>query len=51
MNADVAKTWLSSTLTHDRPLSCFRFSPCGRYAAAGGHDEKVWRWTLEGGEK
>ena len=51
MNADVSKTWLSATLAHERPLACFRFSPCGKFAAAGGHDEKIWRWTLETGEK
>jgi WD40 repeat protein len=51
VNADVTKAWLSATLSHDRPLACFRFSPCGRFAAAAGHDEKVWKWTLETGEK
>jgi WD40 repeat protein len=51
VNADVTQTWLSATLAHERPLACIRFSPCGKFAAAGGHDEKIWRWTLETGEK
>jgi hypothetical protein len=51
VNADVTQAWLSATLAHERPLACFRFSPCGKFAAAGGLDEQVWRWTLETGEK
>ncbi|HYE99236.1 MAG TPA: hypothetical protein VEJ18_10015, partial [Planctomycetota bacterium] len=48
---DVKKAWVSATLSHERQLTCFRFSPDGRRAVAGGQDGKLWSWTLEGGEK
>ncbi len=51
MKLDVTKAWVSQALEHDRILTCCRFSPCGRYLAAGGHDLAVSRWDLESGEK
>jgi hypothetical protein len=47
---DVAKAWVSASLEHDRQLTCGAFSPCGRFAAAGGADERVRIWELSGGE-
>jgi WD40 repeat protein len=48
---DVTKAWVSQTLEHDRPLTCCRFSPCGRFLVACGQHEQVVRWDLETGEK
>lgn len=48
---DVTKAWVSSTFTHERQLTCFRFSPDGKRAVAGGQDAKLWSWTLEDGAK
>lgn len=48
---DVTKAWISQTLEHQRPLTCCRFSPCGRFLVATGQDESVLRWDLETGDK
>lgn len=48
---DVTKAWISQTLEHSRPLTCCRFSPCGKFIFAAGQDERVVRWDLESGQK
>lgn len=44
---DPAKAWVSAKLEHDRQLGCCRISPCGRFVAAGGTDEKVLLWDVK----
>jgi WD40 repeat protein len=48
---DVTKAWVSQTLEHDRPLTCCRFSPCGKFLVAGGQHEHALRWNLKTGIK
>lgn len=48
---DVTKSHVSATLPHPRQLACARISPCGKYLAAGGLDEKVHVTALEGGTR
>ncbi len=48
---DATQAWISQTLEHQRPLTCCRFSPCGKFLVAAGQDESVLRWELETGVK
>lgn len=47
LELDPAKTWVSQTLKHERRLTCCRFSPCGKFVAAGGADGRIHIWDLE----
>lgn len=48
---DPAKAWVSATLKHERQIARARFSPCGKFVAAGGCDEKIHVTSLEGGTR
>ncbi len=48
---DVTKAWSSQTFKHDRQLTCFRFSACGKYVAAGGMDRLLHLWEIESGNR
>jgi len=48
---DVTQAWISQSLEHQRPLTCCRFSPNGKFLFASGQDDDVLRWDLETGTK
>jgi WD40 repeat protein len=48
---DATKTHETKALRHEAQLNCCRFSPCGKYVAAGSYDGTVLRWTLDGDAK
>ena len=48
---DVTKAWVSATLKHPAQIARARFSPCGKFVAAAGCDEKIHVTALEGGTK
>ncbi len=48
MPADPAQTHVSKTLKHGAPLVSCRIDPTGKYVFAGGQDNKLSRFTLEG---
>ncbi|MFP6767607.1 MAG: hypothetical protein VB859_05515 [Planctomycetaceae bacterium] len=47
----VTKSWLRTTLEHDRQLYCCLFSRDGRFVFAGCQDGTILRWPLESIEK
>lgn len=48
---DPSKAWVSQTLKHEGMLTSCRFSPCGRFVAAGGTDRRLHVWELAGEKK
>lgn len=48
---DVKKTHQVASFKHDRPLTCCRIDPTGKFAFAGAEDLNIYRWEIEGGEK
>lgn len=48
---DPAKTHLVSDLEHEKPLTCCRIDPTGRFVFAGAEDRNVHRWDLATGNK
>ena len=43
---DPKQAWECQVMKHDRQLVGSGFSPCGKYAFAGGVDNLVHRWDL-----
>ncbi|HEX7902164.1 MAG TPA: hypothetical protein VF950_30675 [Planctomycetota bacterium] len=43
--------WVSASLKHERQIARARFSPCGKFVAAAGLDEKVHVTALDGGTR
>ena len=48
---DPAKAWADKVIKHERQLIRCRFSPCGKYVAAGGLDRLVHVWELDSEKK
>ncbi len=48
---DVTKAHVVATLPHPRQLASARISPCGKFVAAAGLDEKVHITSLDGGAR
>ncbi len=51
MSLDVTKAWVSRMYPHEKMLTTCRFSPCGKFVAAGSTDTGVIRWELESAKK
>lgn len=48
---DPAKAWADQVIKHERQLIRCRFSPCGKFVAAGGFDRLVHVWELASEKK
>lgn len=48
---DPTKAWADKVIKHDLQLIRCRFSPCGKYVAAGGLDRLVHLWELDSEKK
>ncbi len=48
---DPAKAWADKVIKHERQLIRCRFSPCGKFVAAGGLDRLVHVWELDSDKK
>lgn len=48
---DISKAHVSADWTHDRPLTCCRFDPQGRYVFTGGEEANVQRFAIADGAK